>query len=255
MDPYIEDPDIWPDFHADLASQIRTELNRRIQPRYIAKIIPRVTYEILEIMETRGVTPDVAVWRTAREAQAAYPAAPVITPPLAESSVGFEYPTRTFSVEVREVGTLRLVTAIEILSPAHKRPNHDAYEDYLKKRREILRSDVHLVEIDLRRAGTRPPLEEPVPYAPYYVMVSRVQRRPRVEVWPIQLQDKLPVLPIPLRDPDPDAPLDLGAMVATVYERGAYQALIEYAHPPRPPLTEAESQYIQDLLRPFRKHA
>lgn len=43
MDPYIEHPTIWPDFHADLAAQIRAELNRRIQPNYVARIVPHVT--------------------------------------------------------------------------------------------------------------------------------------------------------------------------------------------------------------------
>ena len=33
MDPYIEDPEVWGDFHSDLAAEIRTELNRQLQPR------------------------------------------------------------------------------------------------------------------------------------------------------------------------------------------------------------------------------
>jgi len=28
MDPYIEAPDIWSDFHGDLAAEMRAELNR-----------------------------------------------------------------------------------------------------------------------------------------------------------------------------------------------------------------------------------
>jgi len=39
-------------------------------------------------------------------------------------------------------------------------------------------------------------------------------------VWPIQLREKLPTLPVPLLEPDPDAPLELAAVVAAVYERG-----------------------------------
>lgn len=86
MDPYIEDPEVWSDFHADLASQIRTELNRQIQPRYVAKIIPRVTYEILEIEQKRGVEPYIAVWQTTRESTVAYATAPATTPPTAIAS-------------------------------------------------------------------------------------------------------------------------------------------------------------------------
>lgn len=153
------------------------------------------------------------------------------------------------------MGSLHLVTAIEILSPANKRAKHEAYEDYLRKRREILRTDAHLVEIDLLRAGTRPPLEIPVPTSAYLITMSRANKRPRVDVWAIQMNEKLPVLPIPLRYPDADAALDLGAMVSSVYERGAYNILFNYLQPPRPPLTEAESEYIQELLKPLREHA
>ena len=32
MDPYLEAPDIWPDFHHAVAGQISSELNRRLPP-------------------------------------------------------------------------------------------------------------------------------------------------------------------------------------------------------------------------------
>jgi hypothetical protein len=161
-----------------------------------------------------------------------------------------ELPLRLFTVEVREVGTLRLVTAIEILSPSNKQPGHDACEEYLRKRRALLRSEAHLIEIDLLRGGQRPPLERPVPPAPYYVTLSRASRRPRVEVWPIQLRDKLPTLPVPLLHPDPDAPLDLAGVVAAVYGRGAYARLIDYRQPPPPPsLSDAEAAWLDERLR------
>lgn len=127
---------------------------------------------------------------------------------------------------------MRLVTSIEILSPVNKRPSHEAYHEYRRKRRELLRSEMHLIEIALLRGGERPPLEQPVPSAPYYVTLSRVNRRPYVEVWPMQLWERLPALPTPLIEPDPDVPLDLGAVVAAVYERGAYARLIDYHCPP-----------------------
>lgn len=31
MDPYIDDPELWPAFHNSLASEIRAELNKSIQ--------------------------------------------------------------------------------------------------------------------------------------------------------------------------------------------------------------------------------
>ncbi len=90
-----------------------------------------------------------------------------------------------------------------------------------------MRSSVHLIEIDLLRAGRRPPLERPVPAAPYYVVLSRGDDRPYVDVWPIQLCEKLPTIPVSLIEPDPDVALDLGAVLAAVYERGGYATLID----------------------------
>ncbi|MBM4033530.1 MAG: DUF4058 family protein [Planctomycetes bacterium] len=63
------------------------------------------------------------------------------------------------------------------------------------------------------------------------------------------LRDKLPVIPVPLLYPDPDAPLDLGGVVAAVYERGAYARLIDYRQPPPPPpLSDADAAWLDERL-------
>lgn len=250
MDPYIEDPEIWGDFHGDLSAEIRAELNRVLQPRYVARLVPRVSYEIIEIAEKHTARPDVAVWQPQPPRSQMSESVAVITDSPVESLVQVELPLRLYTVEVRETGMLRLVTAIEILSPVNKRPAHEACQEYLRKRRELLRSETHLLEIDLLRGGVRPPLERPVPPAAYYVTLSRVNRRPVVEVWPIQLWAKLPVVPVPLLEPDPDVALDLGSLVAAVYERGAYARLIGYqAPPPLPSLSAMESAWVDEHLR------
>jgi Protein of unknown function (DUF4058) len=253
MDPYIETPEIWSDFHSDLGGEIRARLNQIIQPRYVARLIPYVTYEVVEVAQARGVRLDVGVWQPQPPIVAAPGGVAVITPAPAESRVPLEVPLRLHSVEIRETGTHLLVTAIEILSPVNKRRGHEAHEDYRRKRRDLLRSAAHLMEIDLLRGGERPPLEDPVIPAPYYVLLSRADRRPKVEVWPIQFADRLPVLPIPLLEPDPDVALDLEDVVASVYERGAYTALIDYGQPPPPPpLSSEEAEWLNDLLRDRR---
>lgn len=250
MDPYIEDPEIWGDFHQNMASEIQGRINPLIRPRYVARLIPYATYETVEIESPRGIRPDVGIWeqqggeRTLREASA------VITPVPVTSTVELEFPLELFSVEIQKRDTLELVTAIEILSPVNKQRGHRAYDDYLKKRRDLLHSQVHLIEIDLLRAGKRPPLREPVPDAPYYVTVSRQEERPQVLVYPVQFQDHLPTISIPLLKPDPDVPLDLQATVASVYERGGYADLIDYRREAPPPALGAEeSNWIRDLLQ------
>lgn len=36
MDPYLERPEVWPEFRNNLAAEIQGYLNRRIRPRYSA---------------------------------------------------------------------------------------------------------------------------------------------------------------------------------------------------------------------------
>ncbi|MEW5987365.1 MAG: DUF4058 family protein [Chloroflexota bacterium] len=251
MDPYIESSTMWGDFHNDLAAEMRAELNKTIQPRYVARLIPYVTYDAIEVGQTYRIWPDVGVWQSpSTESWTGGGTATLVASSPVESLVEVEMPLRLHRVEIRTVDNSILVTAIEILLPVNKRPLHQACLSYLQKRRAILRSGVHLLEIDLLRGGVRPPLERPVPAAPYYVTLSRVERRPRVEVWPIQLADKLPVLPVPLLTPDPDVPLDLGVIVAAVYERGGYASLIDYRQPPPPPpLTDEEAAWLDHYLR------
>ena len=46
IDPYIEHPEVWSDFHGDLAAEIRPELNKVIRSHYVARLAPRVTHEL-----------------------------------------------------------------------------------------------------------------------------------------------------------------------------------------------------------------
>jgi Protein of unknown function (DUF4058) len=249
MDPFIESRRIWSDFHLDLAAEIRAHLNAQIQPGYYATAVTYVTYDVIEVAqsEPRAVSPDVSVWRT--DPRGPTPGAmAVIDPPPVQSMVPLEVPVRLARVEVREAGADTLVTAIEILSPINKRLGRER-QKYLRKRRELLRSEVHVMELDLLRGGERSPLETSLPPAPYYVTLARVEHRPYVDVWPIQLTTRLPVLPVPLSAPDPDVPLDLGTLVSAVYERGGYATRIDYRQPvPPPPLAPEQQAWVEHLL-------
>ena len=254
MDPYTEARREWPDFHNSLAEVIRAKLNLALQTNYYATTVTYTAYDIIEIAkrDTQSIAPDVSVWRTSPSTLAA-PAVAVIDPPLVESQIPLEVEVRLANVEVRETGTDRLITAIEILSPVNKR-NGSQREKYLRKRQELFRADVHVMEIDLLRGGKRSPLAITPPPAPYYVTLGRARNRPRVHVWPIQLQDRLPRLPVPLVAPDPDVVLDLGAVVRDVYERGAYSRRINYTQPvPPPDLTAEEQTWVDTLLAAYRQ--
>ena len=218
MDPFIESPKLWVDFHSSLASEVSAQLNESIVPYYVARLTSYVTHETIEISRQQSQV-------------------------IAKASL------ELFNVEIRDTARDALITSIEILSPVNKRPGHDAYNDYLRKRRALLLSSAHLIEIDLLRGGTRPPLNKPVPYAPYYISLSRADRRPNVEVWPVQLRSRLPVVAVPLLEPDPDVALDMGAAVKAVYRRGAYFAQIDYRETvPAPALGAEEEAWVKALL-------
>lgn len=255
MDPYIEAPREWSDFHNSLAEVIRAHLNTTLQANYYATTTTYATYDIIEVSQSlnRSISPDVSIWQTAPTATPASTAsAAVIDPPAAQSQIPLEVEMRIANVEIRATGTDKLVTAIEILSPVNKRPGRQR-EKYLRKRRELFRFDVHVMEIDLLRGGQRSPLEVPPPAAAYYVTLGRSRNRPRVDIWAIQLQDRLPRIPIPLLYPDPDLALDLGAIVHEVYARGAYSRRLDYTQSPPPPELSAEdAQWLQELLAPYR---
>lgn len=255
MDPYIEQPALWGDFHNNLASQIQAQLNQQLRPAYFARLIPYVTYETVAIGHRQGTYPDVSLFESPVPTRAlrqplAGGLALLDASPAVESEVEIEFPFRQHSVEIYSAVDQALVTVIEILSPVNKRSGHEAYEHYLHKRRQILKSNqVHLMEIDLLRAGKRPPLARPVPDAPYYIMLSRLETRPRVLVWPIQLEEPLPAVNVPLRQPDGDVLLDLESALTTVYDNGAYDVQLDYRKPvPLPALTKAQQAWVDQLL-------
>jgi hypothetical protein len=152
------------------------------------------------------------------------------------------------SVEVRDTAERRLVTVIEILSPVNKRGS--GFQDYLQKRLSLMQTQTHLLEIDLLRMGERIPLSGgELPSAAYYVFLSRFTRRPRTEVWPIQLQDALPTVPVPLLPPDEDVPLNLQQAVDDCFAVVGYEDLLDYSQPPPSPgLNEAEAAWLELIM-------
>jgi hypothetical protein len=245
MDPYLEAPSIWPDVHSRLLFAICDQLQPALSPRYSAIITPYVTYEAIDIAPTRYAVPDVGIIEQAR-ASGTEAATAVLIAPLA-GTAAMDIPTRYGRIEIRTVGDETLVTVIELLSPANKRPGPEHADAYERKRQEIFQSTAHLVEIDLLRGGRRPALLTPLPPLPYFIFVSRAERRPHIEIWPVALQAPVPPVPIPLRRPDPDARLDLTAALDRVYQSARYDLRIDYGQPPPPPDLPAETATWLDL--------
>ncbi|MFN8513248.1 MAG: DUF4058 family protein [Thermomicrobiales bacterium] len=247
MDPYLETLALWPDVHHRVIGAICAQLQPVLSPRYSTRITPYVAMESIDIAPVRIIAPDVAVLEHPSLASQSRTA--TLTPPVV-GAVTMEVPTRYGRIEIRPVGSATVVAMIEVLSPVNKRPGAEAADAYERKRAEIFRSDAHLIEIDLLRAGRRPSLSTPWPDADYAVILSRANERPKVGIWPIALADPLPEIPIPLSYPDADAPLDLGAVLRHIYAEARYDFDIDYRQPPpAPELTQAEAQWLDHLLR------
>ncbi|MBW3543635.1 MAG: DUF4058 family protein [Planctomycetes bacterium] len=156
-------------------------------------------------------------------------------------------PAPHFSVGIHGTQTGRLICAIELLSAMSKQGR--PHREYLRQRERILRSTAHLLEIDLVRKGKRLPMVEELPRADYYVFLSRAERRPRTEVWPIRLRDPLPTVPVPLLPGDEDVELDLQAAFTNVYDLLGYRFSTNYSGPPAVPLDEADREWAEERLR------
>jgi hypothetical protein len=249
MDPYLEQPGLWPDVHARLITASCDAIQAQLNQNYVAVITPYVTLESIEIAPTRqAFIPDIGVLRDdapdAGETAVAIASAPLTLP------VQIDIPTRYARIEIRSVLNQTLITSIELLSPANKRPGVDGADAYEKKRQEIFQSGVHLLEIDLLRGGVRPRLARPLPPIAYAVYLSRSYRRPMVDIWPIALADPLPTVPVPLSYPDPDVALNLGALLRQVYRNARYERLADYrADPPPPELAPEEAAWLDARLR------
>ena len=215
-------------------------------PKYVVLTTRRVILAPADEAEKNGGQrfPDVGVLSGAPVAAASTGA--VVTAPLI-LPVAFPEPIPHVSIEVRDVLERRLVACIEVLSPTNKRgPGREEYEG---KRLQVLTSSAHLLEIDLLRVGTRFPTGKPLPAVPYFVFLSRAERRIDVEVWPIALESPLPEVAVPLLPGDADARLDLQQALTTVYDILGYDELIDYAKPPPGPLSDAELKWVNEQLR------
>jgi hypothetical protein len=140
-----------------------------------------------------------------------------------------------------------LVTVVELLSPMNKRPG-DHRAQYLSKRAIVRHGPAHLVEIDLLRGGHPMPAEER-PECTYSVLVSRGDRRPRADFWPLGLRDPLPTIPIPLWPEDGDARLDLRALLDRIYDESGYEDYV-YKSEPDPPLAGDDATWARSFLPP-----
>ena len=168
-------------------------------------------------------------------------AEPIITPSLLDEETEEAYLT----IKHRE--SKALVAVLEVLSPTNKMLDSDGRRSFMAKRREVLLSHVHWIEIDFLRRGSR--ANGPTISSDYRILISRSSDRERTKCWPISVRHRLPIIGIPLRGKDPDAPLDLAAVFDAVYDGGAYDRSVDYTKVPETPLKPDDARWAAKLLR------
>jgi Protein of unknown function (DUF4058) len=247
MDPYLETPALWSDFHARFITYWSDALIDCLPSNYEARIDEKVN--LVEVFPSRRklIEPDVAVTQRGSSRSPSPAPAGLATLEPVTLSLLIEEETHERHIEILHRPDRTLVAVLELLSPANK--EEPGRTLYLAKRNALVHHPVHLVELDLLLKGQRLPFEQDLPPGDYYAVVSRADQRPRCNVYAWTVRQSLPPIPIPLLPPDPDVWFDLGAVFTTTYERGRYRGSVDYAAPPPMALDTARLAWVTERAR------
>jgi hypothetical protein len=252
MNPYLEHPAFWSSFHTRLMVAIAESIEPQLSPHYYVEVESRTYLSDEGDEELLIGIPDAIVFANSADSPSEQLLAESVgvatqsRPEIVEVPMPIEVTERY--LEVREMETDEVITVVELLSPKNKRSG-EGRTAYERKRRLVLGSDTHLVELDLLR-GARPMtvfgIRSP---SPYRILISRSQQRPKAELYSIMLQYPLPNFPIPLKPNEPEPIVLLQEAFNHVYERSRYEGRIDYHQPvPPPKLSEADQQWMDELL-------
>lgn len=251
MNPYLENPELWPEVHHLLIGIIAESLNPQLLPKYRVAVEKRVYQMSGEEALLVGI-PDVTVSRSSSAKVTPSNSSNVAVAATIASPVTVNVPMpiecREGYLEVRETTTKEVVTVIEILSPANKITGKGR-DTYIDKRETILGSRTHLVEIDLLRQGKQMPILHKGEPSRYRILISRSDRRPRADLYGFNLPDAIPAFSLPLRPEDRLPVLDLQMLLDRVYDRAGYDVAIDYSSNPVSSLSEEEINWIDAQLQ------
>jgi Protein of unknown function (DUF4058) len=262
MDPYLEQSTFWSSFHSRLIVAIADAIEPQLSWQYYVEVETR-TYWSEDGNESLLVgIPDAVVFSERSPVSTSEPmltdaaarrytdSYAIATQPQPERvAVPLPLIARERYLEVREMGTDEVVTAIAILSPKNKRSG-DGRRAYEKKRRAILGSATHLVELDLLRGGQPMAILGVRTTTSYRILISRSHQRPAADLYGVVLQQELPNLPIPLKPDDPEPIVPLQEIFNGVYDRARYASRIDYDQPiPPPALSESDRQWVETVWK------
>ncbi|MFM9963690.1 MAG: DUF4058 family protein [Planctomycetaceae bacterium] len=257
MDPYLEDPEVFPDLHDGLIAELRATLNQLLPAPYYAGLASRLWIDAND----RYIGPDVPIMNRVglRSRPSSAVSATAVAEPRANPIV-IRVPHDEFResfIEIRSSSNRRrLVTGIEILSVTNKVLGTKGRKLYRKKQAEILGSRANLVEIDLLRTGdhtTAVPWQRLLKQAgtfDYHICAHRFDRAGEYVVYPTLLRSPLPVIAIPLLPEDPDVEVDLQSVFNRCYDSAQFARHIDYANDtPTPPLDDEQAAWADQILK------
>jgi len=126
-------------------------------------VLERPALSLFGLSPERPFYPDVHVVASPKATYSTQAASGlVVTEPTVELPSPSYVPPLT--LEIKDVAKRRLVTMIEILSPANK--YDEGYREYNQRRIELMQARVHQLELDLLRRGKRISLAGSCPF-PY----------------------------------------------------------------------------------------
>ncbi|WP_152052604.1 DUF4058 family protein [Tautonia marina] len=252
MDPYLEHPGLWPGIHNEFIVYLRDQIQPALGPRYLAATETRVFIEGGD----RVIVPDAFVRRTSTSAPRVTQGSVAVAEddaPVIVRADPIEISESYLTILDRTAGQ-KIVTVIELLSPSNKRGGAGR-KAYQRKQREVLRSDTHLIEIDLLRTGRHTVavpkgLAQPRGPYDYLICVNRAKRpRDEFELYPRSLRRPLPTISVPLAKGDPDLRVPLQPVLDHTYNAGSYRERIAYDRPCVPPLSDDDQAWADALIR------
>ncbi|MFO0808015.1 MAG: DUF4058 family protein [Gemmataceae bacterium] len=246
MNPYLEKPYQWAEVHGSFLLGAKAALAAQLRGRYFVHYDQTVYLREVNDDLTPYGRPDLAIARRDDGVPAAAGTATLDAPERIELVDAELDEFRQGFLEIVDPASREVVTVIELLSPANKATGGDR-DRYLEKRRRHLTGPAHFIEIDLLRGGPRLPIDKRRKKYDYYVLVSRAELRPKVDLWRLRLRDPLPVVPVPLKAGDADATLDLKAILDRLYDESTLPDEI-YLTPPDPRLAPDDAAWAAQFV-------
>ena len=195
MDPYLENPELWPEVHNRLIIAIADAVAPSLPAKYRVAIQKRTYLSEPEDSVLVGI-PDVSVLlkkSTHHSTPSTLTSTVAVAPRHQPLTVRMPMPVtvRESYLEITEVPTGAVVTVIEVLSPTNKR-SKEGRRLYELKRQQVLASVTHLVEIDLLRGGKPLPIVGEMPSADYRILICRGDLRPLADLYTFTIREEIP---------------------------------------------------------------